>query len=127
MNWEIDPMFITAILAIMGYSVNDTIVVLDRIGKISKGISPDFGTTVNYSLTQTLARVAKHWHDHSSDILAVYLFVGGPISHFLIGFVCRHCGSTYSSFLASQLLVVWEKGEWKRFLPRIPFRRFRKA
>ncbi len=121
-NWEIDPMFITAMLAIIGYSVNDTIVVLDRIREnLGRGISPDFGTTVNHGINQTLGRSLNTSVTTVLAVLAVYLFVGGPISHFLIALFVGIVAGTYSSiFIASQLMIVWEKGEWNRLVPRVP-------
>ncbi len=125
MNWEIDPMFITAILAVIGYSVNDTIVVFDRLREnLSKGATSDFGTTVNYSLTQTLGRSLRTSMTTILAVLAIYLFVGGTIRNFVLALFIGIVAGTYSSiFIASQLLVVWERGEWSRFLSRIPLPR----
>ncbi len=127
-NLEINVMFITACLAILGYSVNDTVVVFDRIREnISKGIPIEFAVTVNRSLTETLTRSLNTTLTTLLACLAVYLFVGGPISSFMLALLIGFTSGAYSSFLASQMLVVWEKGNWSRFVPRIPFRRLRKA
>ena len=125
MNWEIDPMFVTAVLAVIGYSVNDTIVVFDRLREnLPKGATSDFGTTVNSSLTQTLGRSLNTSLTTILAVLAVYLFVGGTIRNFVLALFIGIVAGTYSSiFIASQLLVIWERGEWSRFLPRIPLPR----
>ncbi len=122
LGWEIDPMFITAILAVVGYSINDTIVVLDRVREnVTRLVSSDFGTTVNYAITGTIARSLNTSITTVLAVLAVYLFVGGPISHFLMALFIGIVAGTYSSiFIASQLLVVWERREWGSFLPKIP-------
>jgi len=121
LGWEIDPMFIAAILAVIGYGVNDTIVVLDRLREnVAKGMATDFDTTVNFSLVQTLTRSLTTGMAALLTILAIYLFVGGPIRGLLMALFVGIVASTYASiFIASQLLVVWERGEWGRFLPKI--------
>jgi len=121
LNWEIDPMFVTAVLAVIGYSVNDTIVVFDRLREnLTKGITTDFGTTVNFSLNQTLGRSLNTSTTTILAVLAIYLFVGGTIRNFVLALFIGVVAGTYSSiFIASQLLVVWERREWSRFLPKI--------
>jgi preprotein translocase subunit SecF len=125
LHWEVNPMFITAVLAVIGYSVNDTIVIFDRIREnLTKGTHPDFGTTVNASLTQTLTRSLNTSITTILVVLALYLFVGGNIRNFVVALLIGVVAGTYSSiFIASQLLVVWERGEWKRFVPPIPLLR----
>jgi preprotein translocase subunit SecF len=124
-NWEVDPLFISALLAIIGYSVNDTIVVLDRVREnLTRGMKSDFETTVNFGINQTIARSLNTAITTILAVLAVYLIVAGPISHFLIALFVGIVAGTYSSiFIASQLLVVWERGEWGSLIPRIPRRR----
>lgn len=124
LNWEIDPMFITACLAVLGYSVNDTVVVFDRIREnVAKGISGEFAVTVNRSLTETLTRTLNTTLTTLLVCLAVYLFVGGPISSFMLALLVGFASGAYSSFLASILLVVWERREWSGFLSKIPLPR----
>jgi len=122
-NWEVDPMFVTACLAVIGYSVNDTIVVFDRLREnLPRGIAPDLGTNVNISLTQTLTRSLNTSITTALAVSAVYLFVGGSIQTFAMALLVGIVSGTYSSiFIASQLLVVWEQGKWRRYIPRIPF------
>lgn len=124
-NWEIDPMFVTAVLAVIGYSVNDTIVVFDRIREnLPKGTAPDFATVVNTSLTGTLGRSLNTSVTTLLAVLAIYLFVGGTIRTFVLALFIGTIAGTYSSiFIASQLLVVWERGELGRVLSKVPLTR----
>lgn len=123
LNWEVDPMFVTACLAVIGYSVNDTIVVFDRLREnLPRGVAPDFRGMVNISLTQTLTRSLNTSITTLLAILAVYLFVGGTIQTFVMALIIGTVAGTYSSiFIASYLLVVWESRKWSRYIPPIPF------
>lgn len=123
LNWEIDPMFITACLAVIGYSVNDTIVVFDRLREnLPKGGIADYGGVVNLSITGTLSRSLNTSITTLLAVLAVYLFVGGEIHSFVMALFVGILTGTYSSiFIASQILVIWERGNWRRFIPHIPF------
>jgi len=121
-DWEIDPMFITALLAVIGYSVNDTIVVFDRIREtLPKGAASDFTTVVNASLTGTLGRSMNTSITTLLAVLAIYLFVGGTIKTFVMALFIGTIAGTYSSiFIAAQLLVIWERGDWGGKLANIP-------
>ncbi len=118
-NVEVDAMFITGVLTVVGYSINNTVVVFDRIREnISKGISPDFGVTVNCSLMETLARSLNTTLTTLCVILALLLFGGATIHYFILVLFIGLLAGTYSSMcIAGQLLVVWEKKEWGRLLP----------
>lgn len=124
-NVEVDAMFITAALTIVGYGVNDTVVVFDRIREnMKKGISRDFGFTVNYSLVETLGRSLITGLGAIFVMLALSLFGGITIRTFVLALLIGVIASTYSSiFIASQLLVIWEKREWGRFLAWLPISR----
>lgn len=121
-NWEIDPMFIVAMLAVIGYSVNDTIVVFDRIREnLEQGKYRDFRTTINASLTQTLTRSLNTSITTLLVVLALYLFVGAELQNFVVALLIGVLAGTYSSiFIASQVLLVWEEGRWRRFVPPLP-------
>ncbi|MFC1962607.1 protein translocase subunit SecF [Chloroflexota bacterium] len=122
---EVDAMFIAAMLTIAGYSVHDTIVVFDRIREnVKKPGKADFATTVNNSIIETLGRSANTSLTTLIVIVALLLFGGVTIRFFLIALLIGLIVGTYSSiFVASQLLVIWEKREWRRFIPRaISFR-----
>lgn len=122
LDWQIDPMFITAVLAVIGYSINDTIVVLDRIRENkAKNVAPDFDTTVNISVTETLARSLNTAITTVFAVLAVYLWVGGPIRSFILALFVGFVAGAYSSiFVAGPVLVMWERREWKKLVPRLP-------
>jgi preprotein translocase subunit SecF len=118
-GWEVDPMFITALLAIIGYSVNDSIVVLDRIRENkARGIGGDYDGMVNFSIQETLVRSLNTSITTVLAILAVYLIVGGSIRSFLMALFIGVVAGTYSSiFVAGQLLVMWERGDWIKLIP----------
>ena len=118
-NVEVDAMFITGVLAVVGYSINNTVVVFDRIREnMSKGISPDFAVTVNSSIIETLGRSLNTSLTTLCVILALFLFGGATIHHFILVLLIGLLAGTYSSlFIAGPLLVVWEKKEWGRLLP----------
>ena len=121
-GWEIDPMFITALLAVIGYSVNDTIVVFDRIREtLPRGAASDFATVVNTSLTGTLGRSLNTSITTLLAVLAIYLFVGGTIKTFVMALFVGIIAGTYSSiFIAALLLVIWERGDWSGTLAKVP-------
>ena len=121
LNWEITLMFITGILAVIGYSVNNTVVVFDRIREnVRRGISPDFAVIVNGSLVETLGRSFNTSLTILFTILALLLMGGESIRNFLLVLLIGVIAGTYSSICtASQVLVAWETGEAGRFLRRL--------
>jgi len=116
---EVDAMFITGLLAVVGYSINNTVVIFDRIREnVSKHISPDFAVTVNSSIVETLGRSLNTALTTLFVILALFLFGGATIHYFVLVLLLGVIIGTYSSLcISSQLLVVWEKGEWGTLLP----------
>lgn len=124
-DWEVDPLFITALLAIIGYSVNDGIVVLDRVRENrARGIGGgDYDALVNFSISETLVRSLNTGMATLLSILAVYLIVGGPVRSFLMALFVGIVAGTYSSiFVAGELLVMWEHGDWLTLIPGLPRR-----
>ena len=117
-DWEINLMFITGVLAVIGYSVNNTVVVFDRIREnLSMGVSPDFEVVVNNSLVETLGRSLNTSLTTLLVVLALLFFVGATILNFAVVLLIGIIAGTFSSVcIAPPLLVVWEKGEWGRFL-----------
>ena len=108
---EIDALFLTAVLTILGLSVNDTIVVFDRIREnLRNKISPHFADTVGISLNQTFTRSINTSMTVVIVLLALY-FLGGPTTkYFALALTIGMVVGTYSSiFLASPLLVTWER------------------
>ena len=120
---QIDAMFITGMLTVVGYSVNNTVVVFDRIREnVSKGISKDFEVTVNASILETIARSLNTSLTTLFVILAIFLFGGVTIRYFILVLLIGIISGTYSSMcLAGPLLVVWDKREWGRFFSWLPF------
>ena len=122
LNWQINLMFITGILAVIGYSVNNTVVVFDRIREnLTIGVSPHFEVVVNNSLVETLSRSLNTSLTTLLVILALLLFVGASIQNFAVVLLIGIIAGTFSSIgIAPSLLVVWEKGEWGRFVRWLP-------
>jgi preprotein translocase subunit SecF len=120
LDWEINLMFITGVLAVIGYSVNNTVVVFDRIREnLSKGVSPNFEVVVNNSQVETLGRSLNTSLTTLFVVVALLFFVGVAIQNFAIVLLIGVIVGTFSSVcIAPTLLVVWEKGEWGRFLSR---------
>jgi preprotein translocase subunit SecF len=117
---EVDTLFITGMLTVAGYSVHDTIVVFDRIRENTiKGVSTDFEKVVNYSISQTLGRSLNTSLTVLFVLLALFLLGGATLHHFTLVLLIGITTGTYSSICnASQLLVVWDKHEWGRFIGR---------
>jgi preprotein translocase subunit SecF len=117
LGWEINLMFITGILAIVGVSLDNTIVVFDRMRENQKnGVSPDFEVVVNRSQVETLGRSLNTTITILITLLALMFFVGGSIQNFVIALMIGLIAGTFDSvFVAPGLLVVWDKGEWGRF------------
>ncbi len=115
----VDAMFITGLLAVVGYSINNTVVIFDRIREnISRQIRPDFATTVNDSLVETLGRCLNTALTTLFVLLALFLFGGATIQYFVLVLLLGVIIGTYSSLgVSSQLLVVWERRDWRSLLP----------
>ncbi len=120
LGWETNLMFITGVLAVIGYSVNNTVVVFDRIREnLHRGVSTNFELVVNNSLVESLSRSFNTSLTTVVVVLALMLFVGVSIQNFAVVLLIGIIAGTYSSlFVAPQLLVAWEKREWGRFTRR---------
>lgn len=107
---EVNTPFVAAILTVMGFSVHDTIVVFDRIRENLPKSEEDFESTVNISLNQTIARSLITSGTVLLVLLSIYFFGGASIKDFSLALFVGIFFGTYSSvFLASPLLVIWEK------------------
>lgn len=109
-GFEIDSLFITALLTIMGFSVHDTIVVFDRIREnLRKSPSLDFDTNVNNSIIQTLNRSLNTSFTVLIVLLALFLLGGQTLRQFMLILLLGIAIGTYSSiFNATPLLVSWQ-------------------
>ena len=120
LKWEIDSLFLTALLTVIGFSVHDTIVVFDRIREnLSISRKQPYETVVNRSIVQTLARSINTQLTVMLTLLSLAIFGGITIRHFVIILLIGVFSGTYSSiFNASPILVVWENREWKNWFRR---------
>jgi preprotein translocase subunit SecF len=122
LGWQADSLFLTALLTVIGFSVHDTIVVFDRIRENSNLYRRvDYETVVNHSIVQTLDRSINTQLTVMITLLALALFGGISIRHFVVILLIGVFSGTYSSiFNASQILVVWENREWRYWFRRKP-------
>lgn len=115
---QVDALFITALLTVVGFSVHDTIVVFDRIREnMQRRTSETFEQVVNASLVQTMARSLNTSLTVIFTLTALTLFGGsGSVHNFTLALLIGIVSGTYSSiFNASMLLVMWDKGELNFF------------
>jgi preprotein translocase subunit SecF len=122
LNWQVNLMFITGILAVIGYSVNNTVVIFDRIRENLKADErADFEVVVNNSLVETLLRSLNTSLTTLIVVLALMFFVGVSIQNLVVVLVIGIIAGTFSSIcIAPSLLVVWDKGEWGKFIQWLP-------
>jgi len=117
---QIDSLFVTALLTVIGFSVHDTIVVFDRVRENNiRHFGEPFTQIVNHSLLQTLGRSVTTSLTVIFTLSALVLFGGSSTRMFALALLIGIVSGTYSSiFNASMLLVVWETGEFKRLFSR---------
>jgi preprotein translocase SecF subunit len=110
LGWEADALFLTAILTVIGFSVQDTIVVFDRIREnIPKRRGEPYETIVNRSLLETIHRSLATQLNAIFVLVALLLFGGATMKQFVAVLLVGLLSGTYSSiFNAVPLLVVWE-------------------
>jgi preprotein translocase subunit SecF len=120
LGWQVDSLFLTALLTVIGFSVHDDIVVFDRIRENSNIYRRiDFETVVNHSIVQTMDRSINTQLTVMITLLALALFGGDTIHHFVVILLIGVFSGTYSSiFNASPILVVWENREWRNWFHR---------
>jgi preprotein translocase subunit SecF len=118
---EIDSLFVTALLTVIGFSVHDTIVVFDRIRENLKRVSGlSFDRIVNESILQTLDRSLNTSLTVVLVLLALLLFGGDSIKWFVFALLIGVISGTYSSiFNASPLLVLWQELSEKFKKPKL--------
>ncbi|HEY8656094.1 MAG TPA: protein translocase subunit SecF [Candidatus Limnocylindria bacterium] len=114
-NVEVDSLFVTAVLTIIGFSVHDTIVVFDRIRenlRLNRGEA--LNPVINFSIMQTLARSVITSLTVVLTLLALYLFGGFSMRNFALALLIGIISGTYSSiFNASQIVSLWQELEDK--------------
>jgi preprotein translocase subunit SecF len=112
-NVEVDALFVTAMLTIIGFSVHDTIVVFDRVRENkARHAGEPFAEIVNHSILQTIGRSITTSFTVFITLLALLLFGGSATTHFVLALIIGITAGTYSSvFFAAPLLVEWQ--EWE--------------
>lgn len=113
LGWEADALFLTALLTVVGFSMQDTIVLFDRIREnIPKYLGEPYETIVNRSILETIHRSLATQLNAFFIMAAILLFGGETIKQFIAILFIGLISGTYSSiFTAVPLLVAWEKGE----------------
>lgn len=113
-NQEVDALFITALLTIMGFSVHDTIVVFDRIRENlhKMRVRESYEDIVSRSVNETLARSINTSLTTLLTLVAIFVFGGASVRGLALALILGITAGTYSSiFVASPLLVIWDR--WK--------------
>lgn len=121
LGWQVDALFLTALLTVIGFSVQDKIVVFDRIRENTTLFRRlPFETLVNHSIVQTLQRsINTQLMTVEFMLLSLALFGGVTLREFAVILLVGLFSGTYSSiFIASSSLVVWEKREWRKWFGR---------
>jgi preprotein translocase subunit SecF len=113
---QIDALFVTAVLTVIGFSVHDTIVVYDRIRENrARHIGEPFDRIVNHSILQTFGRSINTSLTVVITLTALLLFGGSATTYFVLALLIGIVSGTYSSiFNAAPLLVVWHDWDERR-------------
>ena len=112
MGVEIDSLFIVSMLTICGFSVNDTVVIYDRIRenvKIDAGAS-DFNQLVNASVNQTLGRSINTSLTTTLPLVAIFFFGGTTLRFFSLALIIGFLSGAYSSIFNASILLAWWRG-----------------
>jgi preprotein translocase SecF subunit len=119
-GWEVDALFLTAILTVIGFSVQDVIVVFDRIREnIPRYRKEPFETVINRSILETIHRSLATQLNAMFVMIAIILFGGATIKPFVATMLVGMLSETYSAiFIAVPLLVAWEKAAGRRATAR---------
>lgn len=115
-DWQIDALFLTALLTVIGFSVQDKVVVFDRIRENTQVLRRlEYEKLVNHSIVQTLQRsINTQLMTVEFLLLAMALFGGVTLQEFSVILLVGLFSGTYSSiFIAAPILVLWEKREWQ--------------
>jgi preprotein translocase subunit SecF len=111
LNVEVDSLFIVALLTIVGFSVNDTVVIYDRVRETMK-YNPDssIDDIVDAAVNQTLARSINTTLTTTLSLVAIFLFGGDTLKYFALALIVGFISGAYSSiFIASTLLALWRE------------------
>ena len=110
---QFNATFVAALLTIIGFSINDTIVIFDRIREdLKMGAAGSFNQIIDRALNQTLSRTIITSGTVFLATISLYVFGGGAINDFAFTFLVGIITGTYSSiYIASALVVWWHKGK----------------
>ncbi|MBA3724531.1 MAG: protein translocase subunit SecF [Candidatus Levybacteria bacterium] len=113
---EVDSLFVTALLTVLGFSVHDTIVVFDRIREnLRRNVEAPFAQVVNDSILQTMVRSLNTSVTALLVLVTLLIFGGETIRWFIVAMIIGLISGTYSSiFNAAPLLVAWQEWADKR-------------
>ena len=120
-DWQIDSLFLTALLTVIGFSVQDKVVVFDRIRENTNILRRlEYEKLVNHSIVQTLQRsINTQLMTVEFLLLALALFGGITLQEFAVILLVGLFSGTYSSiFVAAPILVLWENREWRTWFRR---------
>ena len=120
-DWQMDALFLTALLTVIGFSVQDKVVVFDRIRENANLLRKlEYEKLVNHSIVQTLQRsINTQLMTVEFLLLALALFGGVTLQEFAVILLVGLLSGTYSSiFVAAPILVLWEKREWQSWFGR---------
>jgi len=120
-GWQVDSLYLTALLTVIGFSTQDKIVVFDRIRENSAYLRKlPFEKLVNHSIVQTLQRsINTQLMTVEFMLLSLALFGGVTLREFAVILLIGLFSGTYSSiFIAAPLLVIWENKEWRTWFGR---------
>ncbi|MCQ3938233.1 MAG: protein translocase subunit SecF [Chloroflexi bacterium] len=120
-DWQMDALFLTALLTVIGFSVQDKVVVFDRIRENANLLRKlEYEKLVNHSIVQTLQRsINTQLMTVEFLLLALALFGGVTLQEFAVILLVGLLSGTYSSiFVAAPILVLWEKREWTTWFGR---------
>ena len=120
-DMEVNTMFLIGLLTVIGYSVNDTIVVFDRLREnVTLFPNRRFADNVNVSISETIGRSLNTSFTLLFTLFALMLFGGETLRSFLLVLLIGVVAGTYSSIaIASQMLVSWDEGDFGRLLRRV--------
>jgi len=113
MGRQIDLLIITALLTITGYSINDTIVIYDRVREnMPKLRKTKFRDVLNISINQTLSRTILTTFTTLITVTSIYLFGGESLNTFALSLIIGFITGTYSTiFIAVPLVLAWQKNK----------------
>ncbi len=113
-SWEVDALFLTAVLTVIGFSVNDTIVVFDRIRENQHRYQGEsFATIANRSIVETLQRSIATQVTALLVLVAILVLGGATLQQFMAILIVGLISGTYSSLCnATPLLVAWHERRW---------------